>query len=352
MLSIQTSTGLWTPIKFAAVSLGVVLALPVALATAQESSPPTVEDVMSVLGYTDEDRTALQSGKIVATDVDRDRDDQLKASVAVYLPASVAELLAGVRSGDGLRADLGAPAVGLLGSESNPADWQGLAYTDSERDEATKLLGFKGGSDFNLGEDEIAALQSKLDGVTARSNDMLDKVSAAYRDVLIARHDAYVQHGLDGVSDYKQGGTTLEPSAQLADATAQGKDFLSRHFPDFWNALSNYPEAQSSDIVHNFYWLKRQVEGRPDFVLMHEMSAGNENYTLMTRREYFVGHTYESLQAVALALPVENGSAVFYVNAAFTDQITGFIGGIASSVGQGRMRDDLTKFFEEVQARQ
>ena len=352
MLPIQTSTVLWSPIRFAAVSLGVVLALPAALATAQESSPPTVEDVMSGLGYTDQDRAALQSGEIVATDVERDRDDQLIASVAVFLPVTVEELLAGVRSGDGLRADLGASSVGLLGSESNPADWQGLAYSDSERDEATKLLGFKGGSAFNLGEDEIAALQSKLDGVTARSDDMLDRVSAAYRDILIARHDAYVQGGLDGIADYKQGRTTLEPSAQLADVANQAKGFLSEHFPEFWNAFSNYPEAQSENIVSNFYWLKRPVEGRPDFVLMHEMSTGDENYALMTRREYFVGHTYESLQVVAVALPVENGSAVFYVNAAFTDQITGFIGGVASSVGQGRMRDDLTKFFQDVQARQ
>ncbi len=352
MLSIQTSSVLWTPIKFATVSLGVVLALPAALAMAQESSPPTVEDVMSGLGYTDQDRSALQSGEIVATDVERTRDDELIASVAVFLPVTVEELLAGVRSGDGLRADLGAPAVGLLGSEFNAADWQGLAYTDSDRSEATKLLGFKGGSDFNLAEDEIAALQSKLDGVTARSDDMLDRVSAAYREILVARHDAYIQGGLDGIADYKQGRTTLEPSAQLAGVANQAKDFLSEHFPEFWNAFSNYPEAQSDDIVSSFYWLKRQVEGRPDFVLMHEMSTGDENYTLMTRREYFVGHTYESLQVVAVALPVENGSAVFYVNAAFTDQITGFIGGVASSVGQGRMRDDLTKFFSDVQARQ
>jgi len=352
MLPIQTTRVFRTPIKIAAASFGMALVLPAALAAAQDSSLPTVEDVMSGLGYTDQDRAALQSGNIVAADVERDRDDQLIASVAVFLPVTVEELLAGVRSGDGLRADLGAPAVGVLGSDSNPADWQGLAFTDADRDEATKLLGFKGGSDFNLAEDEIAALQSKLDGVTARSDDMLDKVSAAYREILVARHDAYVQSGLDGVADYKQGGTTLEPSAQLADVAAQAKDFLSQHFPDFWNAFSNYPEAQSDDIASSFYWLKRQVEGRPDFVLMHEMSTGTEDYTLMTRREYFVGHTYESLQVVAVALPVENGSAVFYVNAAFTDQITGFIGGVASSVGQVRMRDDLTKFFEEVQARQ
>ena len=352
MLSIQTTGVFRTPIKFAAASLGMALVLPVALATAQDSSPPTVEEVMSGLGYTDQDRAALQSGRIVATDVERTRDDELIASVAVFLPASVEDLLAGVRSGDGLRADLGAPSVGLLGSEFNAADWQGLAYSDSERDEATKLLGFKGGSDFNLAEDEIAALQSKLDGVAARSDDMLDRVSAAYREILVARHDAYVQGGLDGIADYKHGRTTLEPSAQLAGVADQAKEFLSEHFPEFWNAFSSFPEAQSEDIVSSFYWLKRQVEGRPDFVLMHEMSTGDENYALMTRREYFVGHTYESLQVVAVALPVENGSAVFYVNAAFTDQITGFISGIASSVGQGRMRDDLTKFFQEVQARQ
>jgi len=53
---------------------------------------------------------------------------------------------------------------------------------------------------------------------------------------------------------------------------------------------------------------------------------------------------------IALALPVQGGSAVFYMNSAFTDKVTGFFSGVAHSVGQGRMKDDLTRYFDAVRA--
>lgn len=335
-----------------AATVGIALALLAGPATAQNVDLPTIDEVMTQLGYSEQDRDTLLSGGIVVTDLDRDRDDQLIAAAAMFLPVTPETLLTTLRSGDGLRGDPAVLAMGVLGPILDPAEWQDLKFDEGDRQEAARLLRFTRGSDFNLAEDEIAALRSKLDGVSRNDSAMLETVSAAYRDILGGRYEAYRQRGLDGVANYQHGGTTLEPASQLAEVANRAEGFLSPRFPDFWAAFSSFPEVENPDIVSGFYWVKKEVEGRPEFVLVHDMSGGGADYVLVSRREYFVGHTYESLQVIALALPVEGGIAVFYVNAAFTEQITGFFGGVAVGVGQGRMRSDLTEFFTGVRERQ
>lgn len=306
---------------------------------------------MSRLGYSGEQREALLAGKIVTTDMQRSRDDQLIAAAAMKLPAGIEALWQGVGPGRSLDSDPGILAIGELGLENDETAWAQLRFEDSERKEAERLLAFRGGSDFNLSRDEIESLKAETKGIRAESDDMPDKVSAVYRGLLMDRHQAYLARGLSGVAAYQQGGTTLHPAKELSASVAQAKDFLTTFFPAFWAAFSGFPEAQDPEILNKFFWIKREVEGRPAFVLVHEMVTGGTDHILLTRREHFVGHTYESLQVVALALPVEGGSALFYVNSAFTDQITGFFSGVAQSVGQDRMKDDLTAYFEAVKER-
>lgn len=331
------------------------LLLPVFCVTAvaaQEARPPSVGEVLSRLGYGAEDEKALLAGEIITTDVQRVRDDQLIAAAAILLPGRIEQLQAAVRAGDNLSGDPGILALGKLGTGDDGRAWQGLAFGDGEREEAARLHGFKGGADFNLSGEEIGALKAALKGVREDDPDLIGRASAAYRDILKARHEAYLARGLDGIAPYRQGTATLEPAAELGAVRDQARDFLATFFPAFEKAFANYPQETTSEVAHGHYWLKREVEGRPAFVLAHQMVAGGPDYVLLSLREYFVGHTYESLQVIALALPVEQGSVVFYVNSAFTEQITGFFSGVAQSVGQGRMKDDLTDYFEAVQRRQ
>ena len=290
-------------------------------AQAETAAAPSIEEVMSRLGYTEADRTALLAGKIVTTDLKRTRKDQLIAAAAMRLPVEVKVLWGNVRAGNDLKSDPGVKAIAELRPSLDEKEWQELRFEDSERKEAIRLLKFRGGKDFNLSTDEIGVLRKRLKGVAAGSPDMLDKVSAAYRETLMGRYQAYLKSGLAGIPPYQQGKTKLHPAKELSAVVDQAKDFLTTFFPVFWKAFSRFPEAQDPKILNKFYWIKRDVEGRPDFVLVHAAMAGGDDYVLMTRREFFVGHTYESLQVVALALPTEEGVAVFYVNAAFTDAI-------------------------------
>ncbi|MDJ0941946.1 MAG: hypothetical protein QNJ30_00655 [Kiloniellales bacterium] len=317
-------------------------------AAAQDTKPPSVDEVMSRLGYSEKDRQALKSGKIVTTDVKRTRDDQLIAAAAVFLPVPVKTLTDDTRKGRGFDQDQGILAYGALSPATEPAEWQAIGFAPSEGAEARKLLGYRGGKDFNLSAEEIETLRTKLRDLDADSQDMVETVSAAYREILVGRFEAYQKGGLGGIAPYRSGNATLEPAKELKDISEQARNFLESYFPDFAADFFGFPETKNAEITHNFFWLKRNVEGRPALTLMHDMVAGNEDYTLLTSREYFVGHTYQSLQVIAVALPVEGGSAVFFVNSAFTDQITGFFSGVAQSVGQKRMKSDLTEFFRAI----
>ena len=327
----------------------LLLAVSLSGAAAQDAKPPTIDELMTRLGYSEEDRAALKSGEIVTTNVERTRDDQLIAAAAVYLPVPPREILPRAREGKAFENDPGILAFGVLSPKVDAAEWQRVGFEPAERDEAEKLHGFRGGSDYNLSAQEIETLAAKLDGVSADDEDLPQKVSAAYREVLAARHQAYLEGGLGGISSYQHDDKVLEPAKELEAVAGQTENFLWTYFPQFAEVFFGFPKVSHPEVSQGFFWLKRNVEGRPSLVLLHQMVAGSDDYVLVTRREYFVGHTYESLQVVAVALPVAEGSAVFYVNSAFTEQITGFFSGVAQSVGQDRMRGDLTKFFEAVQ---
>ena len=318
------------------------------LAAAGKTRPPSVEEVMTRLGYTAQDKKALLSGKIVSTDVKRTRDDQLIAAVAVVLPVPIASLAEGPKQGRNIERDSGVLAFGALSEAAGAEQLGDVSYAATEMDEVKRLLKVKPSDTFNLSSEEIAVLRAGLGKLDGKDRATAEAVSKAYREVLAGRLSAYLDKGLDGIAPYDHGGKTFSPAKELRAVYKQAEPFLSEYFPGFKEALAEFPKGQSSDITSRIYWMKRAVEGRPAFILAHQMVEAGDDYVLMSHRQFFVGHTYDSLQVVALALPVQGGSAVFYVNSAFTDKVTGFFSGVAHSVGQGRMKDDLTKYFETV----
>ena len=157
---------------------------------------------------------------------------------------------------------------------------------------------------------------------------------------------AYRAGGLAAIAPYRRNGTVLFPEQGLTAVSTPENLPLLRFFPDFAAAIAGYPRTQRAGITHGHYWTKREIGGRPNYILAHQVVAGGEGYTIFAMREYYVGHTYEALQFVLLALPVEGGSLAVLVASTFANQATGFFGGLARWIGQKRMRDDLRHHFE------
>jgi len=312
---------------------------------ADAPNPPSLDVLLKRLGYSEADKAALLSGKVIATDLQKTRDDQLIAAVAMQLNAPIATLAENARKGLNIERDEDVVAFGKLTDKGGTEQFAKARYTAKDAEEIEGLIALKADGTFNLSKEEMKALGEALSGVKASDTLAADKASEAYQAVLANRYQAYLEKGLDGIANY-EAGATLEPAKQLSAVYDQAKSFLDEHFPAFGKALGEFPDGQNSDISSDFYWMKRDVEGRADFILAHQMVQSGEDFVLLSQRQFFVGHTYQSLQVVAVALPTEKGSAVFYANSAYTDKITGFFSGVAQSVGQNRTKEDLTEYFE------
>ncbi len=333
-------------------ALATVLGLFVVLAAAASQAGPTTdltfEEAAKRLHYNPDDRSALRSERIIATDVKRTRDDQLIAAVCLLLPVPLQTIQGNVERGLNIELDPDVQAFGELSPDAGEAQFAALGYSASEAQEARALLAVEPGERFNLSKAEGEALRRALGSLDPQEPASLEKAMAAYRKVLAARFSAYLASGLDGVAAYDFRDDVLEPAAELQAAYESAAPFLLEHFPGFGAALEAFPRAQPQSVSNKFYWIKLRVEDRPTFILVHQMVEAGANYMLMSQRQFFVGHTYDAAQAVALALPYGERTAVFYVNSAFTDKITGFFSGVAQSVGQSRMKEELSSYFGDI----
>ena len=314
---------------------------------AATAKPPTVDELFQRIGYSEDDQKAVLGGKIVSKDVERTREDQLIAAVALPIKASIAELTAPLKDGSNIPLDSEVLAWGAI-KTGGPEDFKDIAYGDGEMEEVEMLLQLEADSSFNFSSEEIAGLEKALGDLDAKDPASAEAAAAAYRQVLSGRTNAYNEKGLDGVAAYDHGDAQLTPAKQLRAVEAQAEDFLTTFFPDFWTALNGFPQGQDPDIASNIYWVKRMVEGRPAFILVQQMVQSGDDFVLVSQRQFYVGHTYESLQMIGLALPAEDGAVIFSVNSVFTEQITGFFAGVAQSVGLDRTKEDMTVHFDSV----
>ena len=327
-----------------------VLALAFAVCTASTSSadaPPSLDKVFQTLGFSQKDIEAVKKGQIVSIEPKRTRDDQLIAAVAVPIKASVSALTEGLKTGRNISVDSNVLGLGKIDiSSSDPL--AKFAFKDSK--EIDKLLSNDRAKNFHLSSDEQAMLKKSLAGLSANQAGSTEKAMAAYREVLAGRLEAYAKSGLDGVAPYVDGSDTLSPAATLRAATDQAKSFLSEYFPNFWAALSDFPKDGSQAIASDFYWVDSNVEGRPAALLVHHLYEATDDYLMVSQRQYYVGHTYESLQMFGLAMPSDDGVVIFSVNSVFTEQITGFFSGVAQSVGEKRTKESMIKHFKAVRS--
>ena len=81
---------------------------------ADTPAAPSIDMLLERLGYSQEDKASLLSGKIIATDLKKTRDDQLIAAVAMQLNAPVATLAENARKGLNIENDQDVLAFGKL----------------------------------------------------------------------------------------------------------------------------------------------------------------------------------------------------------------------------------------------
>ena len=339
-----------------AVSLLLVpLSLCAEVLSAADPAVPTVEEILSYLGFDPAAKRDLLAGKILQSGIPEGDDTELAVTVAMVVPYTLQRVVEAFRSGRILEVDRDVLAFGELRPEPGLEDGMAaLTLSPEDRAEIPKLLSAEPGSTFNMTAGEIASFRAVRRRFSSKDPEKdpacVEEVSKCWRRLLLDRARAYQKSGLKAIAAYDRGGgTQSSPGAELRSAGRAAK--LLERFPAFYRNFIDYPAGAAPEFEHRFYWIKERVEDRPAFVLSHRTFYQRPDGAIITERQIYVGHSYNSLQIVLGCMPAGERTLVFYTNRTFTDEVAGFATGLRHSMGRKRMLATIVSSFAEMQER-
>jgi hypothetical protein len=311
-----------------------------------------LDELMQYLGFDESHREALLAGEILYTGmpdmevlphaiavagvmllVQRPLDEVIDAYLKEEMFHASAEII-----------DFGRFSLEELESENAAASFSRLRFAPEEKAEIKKLLRVAPGSVYNLNETEM----SRFQGIDTKDPAHADKATRAYRSVLLDRGRDYLELGLAGIAPYaRKGGKLASPRDELTAAVESAR-FLAERFPHFHAALQDFPRHRATLTESRCYWLKKEVDKRPVFILAHQLLDVRENLALGAEREFYVGHTYNSMLMLIGVLRFEDGTLVFSANRVFTERVTGFGSGLRKKLGRKVVGEKMARRFETV----
>jgi hypothetical protein len=293
---------------------------------------PSAAQVLSDLGWSASDQQRVLNGEFVTTDTAGVADADLALSIAFLVKTSPDDLSRQIIAGNMINTD---PQVRESGEFSDAGS---LARLQISPDATEAFLKARPGEALNLSADEIAAFNA------LRSSGPEVALSQV-RKMLLNRFRAYKTSGLTGIAPYDRGGQTTDVADELRKAS-DALVVLRKYMPAFQQVLLDFPHATAPGMSQAFRWVHYDIDGSSTLVLMHEIAAADGDARAVVQRQYYVSNGYNAEQAVAGFLPVQGGTVVAYTNHTFTDQVSGFGGGVKRSIGRRMMASKLTQMFE------
>jgi len=306
-------------------------------------STPRFQEILTYFEFSADQARDLMAGKVISNSLVETSDKELAIVVAMLVRATPDHVVNAVLTEKTLEVNRDVLEVQELTElPLDPNDLAGLDLTDSEHEEASKLMHASAGSVYNLNIAEI----DRLNAAAGFDPDSRVAANMAYRLILADRASAYMKGGVRAILPYDRGrGKRASPDKELTKAAAAERLLADKH-PDFYNAFVDFPQNDNGSIIHRFYGFKQRVEGRPCIILAHRLFDQDSHIAIIAERQFYVGHTYNSLQIVAGCVPVKCGTIVFYTNRTSTDQVAGFGSSLKHSIGRSRMRNEVIQHFQ------
>lgn len=324
---------------------------------AAPADPPSVDELFSYLRIDQAKKQKMMSGEILSTPVDEGSDKELAVGIVMFVPAPVEKLVDFVKAGRTFSSDKSIAAFAELketkkdDGTAEPADisgFSGVVFGADQKDEAKAFLDASGGSKFNLSTDEIAICRAAK--AQAKGTDGLRAASQAYQKILLGRYQAFFKNGLSSVASYDRGGKKAATPGDELKLAINESALFSKHFPDLHRAILDYPKNQPQGVINRFFWINQKVEKRPTWILVHRMALVQPEGALMVEQQFYVGHSFNSMQIISGCIAVPGGSVVFHSNHTSTDQVAGIGSGLRHSIGRDQMRDETIEGFEQMRA--
>jgi hypothetical protein len=326
----------------------VAVALVLVLGVARAAEMPGGPGVLDVLQISVEQRRHLVRGDVVSYPVTEHSERELAVGLAIFVLAPLQQLGEHLAAGQLVADDASISDFGIVSDHSDSlAD---LRFNRAERAESESLLEASPGFRFNLSSPEIDALRALR---SSTSGSGLSGVAVgAHRRLLEQRLQLYARGGLAAIAPYaRSGGIVTDPAIELRLA-ASDLSQLDGLGPGLRDALLRFPAGQPSPLVSHFYWIKRQVQGRPQLSLLHVMAASSARLALHVERYFYVGHSYNAAQILTGAVPHEDGTVVFATSRFSTDEILGVGNRVKRSIGRTQLREEMRKRLERVRVSQ
>ncbi|MEM7355238.1 MAG: hypothetical protein AAF657_30790 [Acidobacteriota bacterium] len=316
---------------------------------AQAPAPVTRSEMLDFFGFDSEAVTRMRGGEILRVDMPalEGTDTGLGVAFGMIIPHGVGDCSEQFSGPEMFQIDPNTLAHGRIDPE-NPRGALGKVGLDrAEIDEATAFLRSARGDDFNLSASEYARVGTHA----AAGGSSLDAANAAYRELLLGRFESYRQAGLSGIEDYaRKGRKVSQPALELRAALANSPILESR-LPSFHRHLGRYPQGPLAGVQERFYWVKRRVEERPVFSLIHWSLLVRPEFAFLAERTFYASHTYNAQQVYFGVMPFEQGVMVFYLNRTFTDKVDVFAKSVAHKIGRGKVAEPIRLIFETLRER-
>jgi hypothetical protein len=316
------------------------------------ADPPASDEgqTLDVRQLSPEQRRRLLAGETITYSVPETSDIELGAGVAMYLPVPLARVAEVLTSSELVLRDQNITAWGPIAVDATPAALQGFTLVSGELEEAQEVLDATPGTRFNLSTAEIEAFHAaRANARPGNRSSVLEAAASQWRIVLLERARAFRTRGVEGIAPYARRGGTADPAALLR-AAADDARIAADVAPRLGAELLAFPAGPSPTATSQFYWVKRQVQSRPDPIVIHHLTDVTAARALYVERQLYVGHTYNASQILCLAIPYEDGVVILSSNRVATEQITGFGSDMKKLIGRRQLRGEIVKRFDRIRA--
>lgn len=297
------------------------------------SAPLPLAEVAEAYGFASDDVETMLAGKPVLGDLRAVSDNELALSAMFLTNKTLSwhlDRIEASRSAD--------PTLRSMGFFDDDL-MAGLARLELGDEELDRIAEAEVGDDFNFTEAEVAQIRraAETKEAAARRGAVLD----AFKAVLVERVARYQRGGLDSIeADDRGDGDVSQPANQLGAALEELR-VTTDLAPRVVETIRAYPEIPHPEIQSKLAWARNDAEGRVLVSLTHRVFGSSETSAVAIEHRYYIHHTLTSMQAVAVAFPVAEGTVVLYANRTGTDLVTGFGSSIAKKIGTALMRREV-----------
>ena len=308
-------------------------------------------EVQELLQIPVDQRRRLLRGEIVSYPVSESSEREVAVGIAMIVPAPVSQIAQYLATGQLIAQDSSIGEFGPVPVELSSGAMVGPGSVPAEREEALSLLEATPGTRLNLSLAEIDTLRTarSSSGSSAKAG-AVETASDTYRRLLSLRVQSYRQAGLVGIAPYaRAGGASTDPAVDLRVAMGD-VERIGRAGSELREALHRFPADQPAHVTSQVYWVKRRVQRRPHASLLHRVVATGEGPTIHLERYFYVGHSFNSMQALTGALAYEEGTMVFSTTRVSTDEVLGMGNQLKRTVARGQVRDEMRARLEKLRS--